>query len=218
MDRRETEEVIVNVAQAWVGAEILAVLLIAALPVIGWALLLGLAGAVEAPGVAALVVVGLVVWGWIAGMRKKARWARERAAEEARLAKFKEPHGGKDRYFVREGYTIKLMYFDPGRPGARQGARYYWAHTYDLPYAMRGSEHSLVRSSEADMWCDPKRLERWQAVFEEWIENDIKPSQQTWWMFPDEAAQYAEREAQYQQRLKLAVCPENSLTHAHGAH
>ena len=39
MDRRETEEVIVNVAQAWVGSHILAVLLIAALPIVGWALL-----------------------------------------------------------------------------------------------------------------------------------------------------------------------------------
>jgi hypothetical protein len=61
---------------------------------------------------------------------------------------------------------------------------------------------------------DPKRLERWQAVFEGWIETGVQPSQQTWWMFPDEAAQYAEQEAQRQQRLKMATCPENSLTHS----
>jgi hypothetical protein len=65
-----------------------------------------------------------------------------------------------------------------------------------------------------DMRSDPKRLERWQAVFEEWIETGVQPSQRTWWMFPDEAARHAERDAHYQQTLKLAVCPENSLTHS----
>ena len=209
MDRRETEEVIVNVAQAWVGGRILGMLLVAALPIVGWALLIGLASAVAFPGAAALVVVGLVAWAWATGKRKEARWARERAAEEARFARLKEPHGGKDRYFVREGYEIKLMSFDRGCPPYRQ-AGYCWAGEYDL--APKDRHYGDMHPLSWDMHRDPKRLERWQAVFEDWIETGVKPSQKTWWMFPDEAAQYEEREAQYQQRLKLAVCPENSLT------
>jgi hypothetical protein len=214
MDRRETEEVIVNVAQAWVGGHILGALLIAALPIVGWALLLGLASAF--PGAAALVVVGLVAWGWAAGKQKEARWAHERAAEEARLATLKEPHGGKDRYFIREGDVIKLMSFDRGSPPYRR-AGYCWAGSYTLPERFRGPDDIIPAGSKwldppTRMWLDPKRLEHWQAVFEDWIETRVKPSQETWWMFPDEVAQYTEREAQRQQRLKMAVCPENSLT------
>jgi hypothetical protein len=205
MDRRETEEVIVNVAQAWVGGQILGVLLIAALPIVGWVLLIGLVSAAAFPGAAAPVVVGLIAWAWVAGKRKEARWARERAAEEVRLARLKEPHGGKDRYLIREGDTIKLMSFDRGSPPYRQ-AGYCRAASYNLDW--------MARTGAQDMRNDPKRLERWQAVFEDWIETGVQPSQNTWWMFPDEAARSAEWEAQRQQRLKMAACPENSLTHS----
>jgi hypothetical protein len=223
MDRRETEDVIVNVAQAWVGGHILAILVLAAAPIVGWMLLLGLAGAIAAPGAAALVVLGLVVWGWVARKQKEARWARERAAEEASLARLKEPHGGKDRYFICESvpslgsssgiYRIKLMSFDRGY-GSRAPA-YSCFHTYDLNWMHpANTKYKVDYRVDRDMRDDPKRLAHWQAVFEDWIETGVQPSQQTWWMFPDEATQYSEREAERQQRLKMAVCPENSLTHS----
>ena len=174
----------------------------------------------------ALAVVGLVAWAWAARRRKEARWARERAAEEARLARLKEPHGGKDRYFICESvpvlkgrppgsgvYRIKLMSFDRGYPGARQ-AGYTCFRTYDLNWMHPANIKSHVDYRvDRDMRDDPKRLAHWQAVFEDWIETGVQPSQQTWWMFPDEAAQYEEREAERQQRLKMAACPENSLMH-----
>lgn len=217
MDKQEAQEVVNETVSGLVGGYILALMVIAALPIVGWALLIGLASAVAFPGAAVLVVVGLVAWAWAARKQKEARWARERAAGEARLARLKEPHDGKDRYFVCESvptlrgsppgsgiYRIKLMSFDRGYPGARQ-AGYCEVRTYDLNW--------MHRTGGPDMRNDPKRLERWQAVFEDWVETGVKPPQQTWWMFPDEAAQYEEREAQRQQRLKIAVCPENSLTH-----
>ena len=82
------------------------------------------------------------------------------------------------------------------------------------PYDVRHASYRLdwmARTGAQDMHDDPKRLAHWQAVFEEWIETGVQPSQETWWMFPDEAAQYEEREAERQQRLKMSVCPENSL-------
>jgi hypothetical protein len=66
---------------------------------------------------------------------------------------------------------------------------------------------------DRDMRDDPKRLAHWQAIFENWVETGVQPPQDTWWMFPGEAAQYAEREAQRQRMLEIAICPENSLTH-----
>ena len=48
----------------------------------------------------------------------------KRAAKKARLASLKAAHGGKDRYFVREGYTITLMSLDPGL--AIPAGRYGW--------------------------------------------------------------------------------------------
>jgi hypothetical protein len=178
----------------------LGVLIVASLPIVGWALLLGLAGAVAFPGVAVTVVAGLVVWGWAAGKQREARLRREHAANEARLARIKEPHGGKDRYFTREGDVIKLMSFYRGG--------YSWVASYRLDWMARWRESA----GGHDMLNDPKRLTHWQAVFDEWIETGVKPPQETWWMFPDELAQHEEREAKYQQSLKIAVCPETSLT------
>ena len=235
MDKQEAQEVVNETVSGLVGGYILALMIIAALPIVGWALLFGLAGVIAAPGVAMAVVAGLVVWAWAAGKQKEARWARERAADEARLARLKEPHGGKDRYFICESvpvlkgrtpgsgvYRIKLMSFDRGYPGARQ-AGYTCFRTYDLnwmhpshvnyPGRANGS-YKVDYRVDRDMRDDPKRLAHWQAVFEDWIETGVQPSQNTWWMFPDEAAQYEEREAERQQRLKMAVCPENSLTHS----
>jgi hypothetical protein len=170
MDRRQTEEVIVSAAQAWVGGEILGMLLVASLPIVGWALLLGLAGAVAFPGVAVTLVAGLA--------RRQGPVLRP-----------------------REGDVIKLMSFYRGG--------YSWVASYRLDWMARWRESA----GGHDMLNDPKRLAHWRAVFDEWIVTGVKPSQETWWMFPDEAAQHEEREAQYQQSLKVAVCPENSLTH-----
>jgi hypothetical protein len=222
MDKREAQEVVNETVSGLVGGYIVALMVIAALPIVGWALLFGLAGAVAFPGAAAMVVAGLVIWAWAARKQKDARWARERAAKEARLARLKEPHGGKDRYFVCESTPtlrrgappgsgvnrIKLMSFNGGYAPA-----YYCAHAYDLNWMHPANAKSGVDYRvDRDMRDDPKRLAHWQAVFEEWIETGVQPSQQNWWMFPDEAAQYEEREAERQQRLKMAVCPENSLT------
>jgi hypothetical protein len=223
MDKQEAQEVVNETVSGLVGGYILALMVIAALPIVGWALLIGLVSVVAFPGAAALVVVGLIAWGWVACRRKEARWARERAADEARLARLKEPHGGKDRYFICESvptlrrgsppgsgiYRIKLMSFNRGYAPA-----YYCAHTYDLNWMHPAhANYKIDYRVDRDMRDDPKRLAHWQTVFEDWIETGVQPSQQTWWMFPDEAAQYEEREAQRQQRLKMAVCPENSLTH-----
>ena len=223
MDKQEAQEVVNETVSGLASGYIGALMVIAALPIVGWALLFGLAGVIAAPGAAALAVVGLVVWAWLAGIRRQARLRRERAAEEARFARLfarlKEPHGGKDRYFVREGYQIKLMSFYRGSPPYRQ-AGYGWAGEYalrvtdDAPYTDAYYSSANACRINREMWNDPKRLAHWQAVFEEWIETGVQPSQDTWWMFPDEAAQYEEREAERQQRLKMAVCPENSLTHS----
>jgi hypothetical protein len=210
MDKQEAQEVVNETVSGLVGGYILALMVIAALPIVGWALLFGLAGIIAAPGVAALAVAGLIVWGWVGSMCRAARGRQLKRAEEARLASLKASHGGKDRYFVREGYTIKLMSLDPGSPYLQ--ADYGWAGSYNL--VPRDRRYGDMHPLSWDMHHDPKRLERWQAVFEDWIETGVKPSQDTWWMFPDEAAQYEEREAERQQRLKMAVCPENSLTHS----
>ena len=219
MDKREAQEVVNETVSGLVGGYIIALMVIAALPFVGWALLFGLAGAIAAPGAAALVVVGLVVWGWVSSKRRDARWARERAAVEAKRNKLKEPHGGKDRYFVREGYTIKLMRFYHNKYDCADLGGYGWAGEYtlrvtdDAPYTDAYYSSANACRINREMWNDPKRLERWQAVFEDWIETGVQPSQQTWWMFPDEVAQYTEREAERQRMLKMAICPENSLTH-----
>ena len=217
MDKQEAQEVVNETVSGLVGGYIGALVIIAALPIVGWALLFGLAGVIAAPGVAALAVVGLVVWAWVISKRQEAREARERAAEQAYLARLKEPHGGKDRYFVRNGDKITLMSFY-GR-GAQQ-AGYGWDGEYTLkttdddPYVDAYYSSANACRINREMWNDPKRLAHWQTVFEEWVETGVKPSYWTWWKFPDEVAQYAEFEARRQQSLKAAVCPENSLTHS----
>jgi hypothetical protein len=196
------------------GLLIVALLVVAA-PAIGWALLFGLAGAIENPGAVMLIVAGLAVWAGIISMRESALAKQAAAAKEVRIAKLKEPHGGKDRYFVRDGYTIKLMSFDLGAP--YQQAGYWWAGSYTLPDRFHSSSEvprgMRWLDSPTNMWSDPKRLAHWQAVFEEWIETGVRPSQETWWLFPDEAAEHAEREAERQQWRKAAALPENALTH-----
>jgi hypothetical protein len=176
MDRREAEQVVVNAAQAWVGGQILGVLMIAALPIVGWALLLGLMGAIAYPGAAMLIVAGLVVWGWAAGRRRDALDREASAMEEKRFARIKALHGGKDRYFIREGHKITLMRFDRGNSGLPTG--YYWAGSYTLPERFYLSSEVPAGMRDLDsptiMWLDPKRLERWQTVFDEWIETGVK--------------------------------------------
>ena len=64
MEKQEAQEVVNETVSGLVGGYIGALMIIAALPIVGWALLFGLAGAIAFPGVAALAVVGLVVWAW----------------------------------------------------------------------------------------------------------------------------------------------------------
>ena len=221
MDKQEAQQLINENVNAAVSGYFMALLLIPLLPVVGWVLLFGVLGVAAFPGVAMLVVAGLFVWGWIADKQRKACWARERAAEEARLDKLKEPHGGKDRYFICESvpvlkgelpgsgvYRIKLMSFDRGWPPYRQ-AGYGWAGEYDLNWMHPANTKCRVDYRvDRDMRSDPKRLAHWQSVFETWVETDVKPSQTTWWMFPDELAQHEEREAERERDLRAdAVCP-----------
>jgi hypothetical protein len=55
MDKREAQEVVNETVSGRVGGYIIALIVIAALPIIGWALLIGLLSAVAFPGAAALI-------------------------------------------------------------------------------------------------------------------------------------------------------------------
>ena len=123
MDKQEAQEVVNETVSGLVGGYIRALMIIAALPIVGWALLFGLAGAIAFPGVAALAVVGLVVWAWVISVCRAARERQLKRAEKlpSLSPSLKAAPGGKDRYFVREGYTITLMLtsLDPGSPYRR---------------------------------------------------------------------------------------------------
>ena len=172
MDKREAQEVVNETVNGLVGGYIMALIVIAALPVVGWVLLLGLAGAIAFPGTVALVVAGLIAWAWLSGVRRQAGWARERAARDARSAQLKAPHGGKDRYFIRDGDKITLMSFYRNEGDSSDVGGYVQDTAY---YLYSNDPVWTPHPRTPDARNDPKRLAHWQAVFEDWIETGVRP-------------------------------------------
>jgi hypothetical protein len=135
MDRRETEEVIVNAAQALVGGHILAVLLIAALPIVGWALLFGLASAAAFPGpvlflaAAALLVVfifaGVAMFDdWWTGARKARRDAWIAAGGDQPTPRFLSAREQEAKAAWERGHAEWLeQRAARRRPGAKESVR-----------------------------------------------------------------------------------------------
>ena len=89
MDKREAQEVVNETVSGLVGGYIIALMVIAALPIVGWALLFGLAGAIafhDALAVLAGVAIALVAL--FGGLGMLNEWFGKREAERraARVA------------------------------------------------------------------------------------------------------------------------------------
>jgi hypothetical protein len=89
MDKREAQEVVNETVSGLVGGYIIALMLIAALPIVGWALLFGLAGAIAFPGlVLFLAAAALLLVLLFGGLGMLDAWFGKREAQRraARVA------------------------------------------------------------------------------------------------------------------------------------